>query len=108
MITPENWVVDDGVTDMEAQAEQLVSNVGTNRAWVAVGAYDDGEGFAEVVALCHPDNAAVIAVAPELLNALQFILDSEDTTLGDGGSILGDELRGIAQAAIAKAKGGGL
>lgn len=39
----------------------------------------------------------------ELREALQSILDSEDTTLGDGGSILGDDLRTIARAALAKA-----
>lgn len=49
--------------------------------------------------------ARLIAAAPELLAALQSLIDSEECTLGDGGSILGDDLRTIAREAIAKATG---
>ena len=38
----------------------------------------------------------------ELRAALKAVLDSEDTTLADGGSVLGDDLRTIACAALAK------
>ncbi len=50
-------------------------------------------------------NARLIAAAPDLLDARQFALDSEESTLGDGGSILGDEIRDVLRAAIAKAEG---
>lgn len=38
--------------------------------------------------------------APQLLVALQSVLDSEESTLGDGGSILGDETREMIKFAI--------
>jgi hypothetical protein len=64
------WVVDNGgIADMQTQAAILQSNIGTPREWVAVGIADD-EGFAAVVALCHPDNAKLIASAGKLVEAL--------------------------------------
>ena len=50
-------------------------------------------------------NAALIAAAPAMYEALQSILDSENSTLGDGGSILGDDYRSLLQAALAQAEG---
>jgi hypothetical protein len=70
-----------------------------------------GQGIAQVLQYSEMKestaraNAALIAAAPDLLDALQFALDSEDVTLGDGGSILGDDIREYIKQAIAKAKG---
>ena len=52
------------------------------------------------------DHLRLNRAAPELLEALQAILSSEDTTLGDGGSILGDDYRKWATDTIALAQGG--
>ena len=64
------WMVDDYGHDLRFQAEELVSEIGTEREWVCVGISDE-EGFAEVVALCHPINAPLISSAPDLLEALK-------------------------------------
>lgn len=57
----------------------------------------------------HPDtakaNARLIAAAPELLEACRAVLESEESTLGDGGSVIGDQYRSLIQAAIDKAEG---
>ncbi len=45
------------------------------------------------------------AAAPAMYEALKAILDSEESTLGDGGSILGDDYRALVQAALAQAEG---
>lgn len=50
-------------------------------------------------------NINLIAAAPAMYEALQSILDSENSTLGDGGSILGDDYRSLLQAALAQAEG---
>ena len=50
-------------------------------------------------------NANLFAAAPAMYEALQSILDSENSTLGDGGSILGDDYRSLLQAALAQAEG---
>ena len=52
-------------------------------------------------------NAALIAAAPAMYEALKAILDSENSTLGDGGSILGSDYRSLLQAVLAQAEGGG-
>lgn len=50
-------------------------------------------------------NATLIAAAPAMYEALQSILGSENSTLGDGDSILGDDYRSLLQAALAQAEG---
>jgi hypothetical protein len=74
MHTPEPWIADTGLeVFMEDQAAMLVDGVGTDREWMAVGRpCTDAESgtIADVVALCHPSNAHVIAAAPDLLAAL--------------------------------------
>lgn len=101
--TPGPWRVEGGTVLIEDQARILAEDVGTDREWVCVGINDE-EGFAEVLALCHPINSALIASAPDLLDALRFLL-------ADYIAIEGDKLTGSsipiekAQAAIAKAEG---
>ena len=46
----------------------------------------------------------MIETAKELLDALQWLIDSEEITLGDGGSILGDGPRQFAIITMKKAK----
>lgn len=57
------WAVDidTGQPDvpMDAQAKQLMDNMGTDRQWCAI-CTQDADGIAEVVALAHPDNARLI------------------------------------------------
>ena len=50
-------------------------------------------------------NLEKAAAAPAMYEALKAILDSENSTLGDGGSILGDDYRSLLQAALAQAEG---
>lgn len=50
-------------------------------------------------------NAYLIAAAPAMYEALKAILDSENSTLGDGGSILGSDYRSLLQTALAQAEG---
>lgn len=76
------WIIDDGMVQMEDQAVQLMSDRGTAREWIAIGVADK-EGFAEVVALCHPDNAPVIAAAPDLLAELEKVLADVDAGNGE-------------------------
>ena len=52
-------------------------------------------------------DAHLIAAAPAMCEALKAILDSENSTLGDGGSILGSDYRSLLQAVLAQAEGGG-
>lgn len=70
----EQWLVDIGrMIDMKYQAEQLIDNEGTERGWIAIGIPDE-DGIAEIVALSHPTNAKLIAAAPDLLEAAQYLL----------------------------------
>lgn len=88
--------------------------------WRFVRGYDNsdavitGEGYGlECVALvkstsCPQSDGCLIAAAPELLEALEVILDEdmEDIIVAYlGGFVLPDDLRQQARAAIAKAKG---
>lgn len=50
-------------------------------------------------------NAYLIAAAPAMYEALLAVLDSENSTLGDGGSILGDDYRSLLQTALAQVEG---
>ena len=52
-------------------------------------------------------DARLFAAAPAMYEALKAILDSENSTLGDGGSILGSDYRSLLQAVLAQAEGGG-
>jgi hypothetical protein len=77
--TPGPWEVD-SAADVEHMAACLAKDSGTDREWVAV---DSGEQGGHV-AYCHPLNAALIAAAPELLDALRAILlDGEYNNEGD-------------------------
>lgn len=67
----QTWVVDDGLLDQQDHIDRLTEDLDSpERHWVAVGIADE-EGYAESVAYCHPDNARLIAAAPELLEALE-------------------------------------
>ena len=67
--TPGPWIVDDGTDSTENMSEVILEDKGTDREWIAVGIADN-DGYAESVAYCHPDNAHLIAAAPEMLEAL--------------------------------------
>lgn len=75
--TPGPWAIDDGMCRIEDQADFLLNDIGTEREWVCVRINDE-DGFAEVVALCHPLNAPLVAAAPELLTALDALLYSAE------------------------------
>lgn len=66
--TQTHWVIAED-TDLESQAQQLLENRGTTREWTSIG-IEDEDGFAEVVALAHPDNAPIIALAGTAANAI--------------------------------------
>ena len=51
--------------------------------WTCVGIEDDS-GFAEVIAYCHPDNAPLIALAPELAAALRETVAALEAAGADG------------------------
>ena len=97
--TPGPWRADDDEQIMlEDQIPMLLEDKGTDREWVSVGEYDE-EGMLSVVALCHPNNARLIAAAPAMYEALQGMLDwaRRVNTLNPGPEIL-NALNVIAQA----------
>lgn len=51
---------DDDMIDVSDQANMVLDNIGTEKQWQSIGIHDS-EGMAEIVALCHPINAALIA-----------------------------------------------
>lgn len=70
--TPGPWIPDNGGCDsIDNMVECLTHDEGTLREWMAVGKADS-EGYAESLAYCHPDNANLIAAAPEMLAALHL------------------------------------
>ena len=78
------WVVDIDLgspdVDMQSQADQLLANAGTSAGWCAVGICDT-DGFAEVVALAHPDNARRIV---QCVNAHDALIGALKDIIGDG------------------------
>jgi hypothetical protein len=94
--TPGPWTQDtDDIIDP-------VYQMSLGQQWRAVGLSDE-DGFASVIALCHPANAKLIAAAPEMLEALEAIIakfneNPDDLETMDAGIK-------IAEAAIAKATG---
>ena len=81
MITKGKWKVAEDI-DMECQAEQLVEKDRTDEGWVAIGiAHKEDDGFSEVLALAHPDNAELIASAPETLRQRDDLLKVCKATL---------------------------
>uniref|UniRef100_A0A6H1ZWR9 Uncharacterized protein n=1 Tax=viral metagenome TaxID=1070528 RepID=A0A6H1ZWR9_9ZZZZ len=95
--TPTPWTVDDYGHDLEFQAKQIIEDIGTEREWTLVGVNDE-EDFAEVVALCHPANAALIIEAVNnhhaLKHACKLALDALTTTYENGKGVVN------AQAAL--------
>lgn len=71
--TPGPWREDDGMLDLEEQALNLIEDIDTEKEWIGVGT-EDKDGFAAVVAFCHPSNAPIIAAAPLMLEALKDLL----------------------------------
>lgn len=72
----------------------------TNRAGRHVACVLLGEAIPDQEILA---NARLIAAAPDLLEACYALLESEDSTLGDGGSVIGDAFRIMLREAIARA-----
>lgn len=78
--TPRPWTIDKNGTDsVENMAEQIKKG-----DWMAIG-IEDREGYAESVAYCHPNNAALIVravnrdhVFEELLEVASAILVIQD------------------------------
>jgi hypothetical protein len=64
-----------------------------------------GDGAADVVGANAPNNARLIAAAPELLEALKAIVDTCDTSPSNRPSALDVILSRIARQVIAKAEG---
>lgn len=106
---PVKWSTDFGTIDIDGQLEMCREDIGTDREWQPITIHDE-DGPAEVVALCHPINARLVAAAPELLRALRQIL-----AIAESGVVLrhetgkptwsaGDETAKIARAAIATSK----
>jgi hypothetical protein len=81
--TPGPYLVDDGFISIQQQADCLIKGIGTEREWTAIGITDQDGGVAEVVALCHPINAHLIAAAPELLEALQSSVGCLEASLDE-------------------------
>lgn len=65
--------------------------------------YGKAEDAANAAHIAHCCNAH-----DQLVSALQAILDSEDTTLADGGVILSENIRSAAKAALAQAQKEGI
>lgn len=95
-----------------APAQSVATSQGTPGPWKAENGFggrvcifssyaNDGRDALHV-ATCGPDNARLIAAAPELLDALQALLAvTEEPALDEL-----DNRQGMARAAIAKATGG--
>ena len=86
--TPGPWIVD-GVYTIRGPKRCVVAKL-----------IDSKEPYETKVA-----NGHMLAAAPAMYEALKAILDSENSTLGDGGSILGDDYRSLLQTALAQAEG---
>lgn len=103
---PGSWTVDAFGLDIENACNCLRKGHGTEGEWTAVavsfGPEDpDGEGQ-DHVAYCHPDNAALIAAAPDLLVALKMAVSAlEDNDIDES---MAGEFE-ILTDAIAKAEG---
>ena len=65
---------EDAPVSIEDQAGMLVDAIGTEREWCGIG-IRDGEGFAEVVALAHPNNARWIRHCCNNFDELVEVLD---------------------------------
>jgi hypothetical protein len=96
--TPGPYYIDDGFVRIDEQASILVDDVGTEREWVAIGPGDEDNANrpAEVVALCHPANAAHIVRCvnshESLVNALEMALTwmrthQQFNAVADGGPL---------------------
>ena len=68
-ITPLPYSPDDGLIRLSEQLEFCRENIGTDQEWQSLTIHDN-EGPAAVVALCHPQNAAYLAHAANLLPEL--------------------------------------
>ena len=91
---PAPWVVDvdwgGPDVDMQSQAQQLLANVGTPKAWCAVGICD-ADGLAEVVALAHPNNARRIV---QCVNAHDALVGALKDIIGDGPDVVEQDCGG--------------
>ena len=97
--TPGPLIADqDRVLGLDSQIEQLTDNRGTEREWECVGA-TDGDGISEVVALAHPNNAALLAHCRNNLPRLLAAVKAERDALNawrealDAGCLNGEGLR---------------
>jgi hypothetical protein len=100
--TPGPWQVDDFPLDTGIASQGLARG-----EWVGVLEPCDEDGNAYHIAYCHPDNARLIAIAPELLAAIRGVMNPLNPIDDDGHDIalrLTREQWDAARAAIAKAE----
>ena len=92
--TPAPWYVDE-----MAESKHMADCIMENDTWIAIEDTSDDGGH---IAYCHPDNANLIAAAPEMLEALLLTVEP----IEEGGSCgLPVAIYNKVCAVIAKAKG---
>ena len=90
--TPGPWYADDA-----AENSHLAACMIENPSWIAI---EDTAPDGGHLAYCHPNNARLIAAAPELLAALDALINMPSDMTAERVTALN-----AASAAIAKAKG---
>jgi len=107
--TPGPWRADnDGQIMLEDQIPMLLEDKGTDREWVSVGEYDE-EGMLSVVALCHPNNARLIAAAPAMYAESKTLCSLVRAFMNDNRLYDGQLIQAIhnLETALAQAEGRG-
>lgn len=95
---------------IEDQADLLKEDLGTGREWCAIGV-EDADGFAEVVALAHENNARKLAYCfnhfDKAIEALETIADVADNEWSDTEQVVDllNDIRGTAQDTLEEIKG---
>ena len=105
--TPGPWRADDDEQIMlEDQIPMLLENKGTDREWVSVGEYDE-EGMLSVVALCHPNNAHLIAAAPAMYADAKQLCELVRDFMNDNRLYDGQVIQAISnlETALSQAEG---
>lgn len=103
-ITSLPYMLDDGLLRQQDLIDQLTLDLpNPDRHWTALG-IEDSEGYAESVAYVHPNNAAYLAHAANVLPDLVTALDHTIRALQfNGRNPVHRQTIEFAQAALAKA-----